>query len=111
VFDAIDRFPVAPSPLRAVPSEEVPVGAGAAGCPRLAPDGGREAILDAAAQLLVTNGLVALTAEAVAGRAHIEASAISRWWPSEEALALDALRHEWLALAGRVSAGTGCVER
>jgi AcrR family transcriptional regulator len=62
----------------------------------------REAILDAAGQLLVTRGLVALTLDAVARRADVEASLISRWWPSEEALALDALRQEWLALAVRV---------
>jgi AcrR family transcriptional regulator len=62
----------------------------------------REAILDAACQLLVTRGLVALTLDAVASRADVEASLISRWWPSEEALALDALRQEWLALAVRV---------
>jgi AcrR family transcriptional regulator len=64
--------------------------------------GSREAILDAAGQLLVTRGLVALTLDAVARRADVEASLISRWWPSEEALALDALRQEWLALAVQV---------
>jgi AcrR family transcriptional regulator len=64
--------------------------------------GSREAILDAAGQLLVTRGLVALTLDAVARRADVEASLISRWWPSEEALALDALRQEWLALAVQI---------
>jgi AcrR family transcriptional regulator len=65
----------------------------------------REAILDAACQLLVTRGLVALTLDAVARRADVETSLISRWWPSEEALALDVLRQEWLALAVRVRRG------
>jgi AcrR family transcriptional regulator len=64
--------------------------------------GSREAILDAAGQLLVTRGLVALTLDAVARHADVEASLISRWWTSEEALALDALRREWLTLAVRV---------
>ena len=59
-----------------------------------------EAILDAAGELLVTRGLGALTLEAVAQRANVGTSLVCRWWPSERALALDALRHEWLALAG-----------
>jgi AcrR family transcriptional regulator len=58
-----------------------------------------DAILDAAGELLVTRGLGALTLEAVARRANVDTSLVCRWWPSERALALDALRHEWLALA------------
>jgi hypothetical protein len=64
--------------------------------------GSRQAILDAAGQLLVARGLVALSLDAVARLADVDTSLISRWWPSEEALALDVLRQEWLALAVRV---------
>jgi AcrR family transcriptional regulator len=59
-------------------------------------------VLDAAGELLVTRGLTAVTIDAVAQRAHVEATAISRWWPTEEALAVDVLYHEWVALAGHV---------
>lgn len=62
-------------------------------------------MLDVAGELLVTRGLVALTLEEVAARAGIDHPSICRWWPSEEALALDALRHEWLALAASVYRG------
>jgi AcrR family transcriptional regulator len=63
---------------------------------------GRDAVLDSAGELLVTRGLTALTIDAVAERANVEKTAISRWWPSEEALALDVLYHEWVALAAHV---------
>jgi AcrR family transcriptional regulator len=61
--------------------------------------GGREAILDAAGELLVTRGLVEVTIEAVAREA------ILRWWPTEEALAVDVLHREWAALAGDIRRG------
>ncbi|MEA2208979.1 MAG: hypothetical protein QOF54_1456 [Solirubrobacteraceae bacterium] len=66
---------------------------------------GRDDVLDAAGELLVSRGLVALTLDAVAQRAHVDRSLISRWWPSEEALALDVLHHEWVALAAHVYRG------
>jgi Bacterial regulatory proteins, tetR family len=62
----------------------------------------REAVLDAAGDLLVTRGLVALTTRSVAARAGVSEAAVQRWWPTEEALALDALGHEWAALAGHI---------
>jgi AcrR family transcriptional regulator len=62
----------------------------------------REAVLDAAEELLVTRGLTAMTIEAVAAKAGVEVAAINRWWPSEEALAVDVLQYEWLALATRI---------
>jgi AcrR family transcriptional regulator len=62
----------------------------------------REEILDVAAELLVCQGLAGLSVERVASRAQVESSLIARWWPSEDALALDALRHVWLGLAVRV---------
>ncbi|MGA2454716.1 MAG: TetR family transcriptional regulator [Solirubrobacteraceae bacterium] len=66
---------------------------------------GREAVLDAAGELLVTHGLAGLTLQAVAKRAHVGRRSIERWWPTEEALALDVLHHEWLALAGHIRHG------
>jgi AcrR family transcriptional regulator len=65
----------------------------------------RDAVLDAAGELLVTCGLVGVTIDAVAERAHVSKSTIRRWWPSEEALALDALRREWVALARQIRRG------
>lgn len=67
--------------------------------------GNRERTLDAAGELLVARGLAALTVEAVAERAGTSTRAVQRWWPSQEALALDTLRHEWLALAAHVYRG------
>jgi AcrR family transcriptional regulator len=63
---------------------------------------GRAVALEAAGELLVTQGLVAVTIDAVAQRARVDERAISRWWPTEEALGLDVLHHEWLALAEHV---------
>jgi AcrR family transcriptional regulator len=54
---------------------------------------------------LVTRGLVAVTIDAVAARARVSARLIRRWWPSEEALALEVLHQEWVALAGRIRRG------
>jgi AcrR family transcriptional regulator len=60
----------------------------------------RDALLDSASILLITRGLIALTVDAVAERAGVSAESVYRWWPSEEALAMDVLRREWVALAG-----------
>jgi len=65
----------------------------------------RERMLDAAGELLATRGLVALSVDAVARRTGTSPAKIRRWWPSEEALALDALRHEWIGLAAHVRRG------
>jgi len=72
---------------------------------RAAPSDSRKQALDAAAELLTTRGLAELTIEAVASRAGTTRASIERFWPSEEALALDALRHEWLELAAQVYGG------
>jgi AcrR family transcriptional regulator len=69
----------------------------------------REGILDVAAQLLVSQGLAEVSVESVASRAQVESSLIARWWPSEDALALDTLRHVWLGLAVRVRHGAARV--
>jgi AcrR family transcriptional regulator len=55
----------------------------------------RMAILDAAAGLLLTNGLDAVSMDAVAERAGVSKATIYRWWRTKETLALDALFHEW----------------
>jgi AcrR family transcriptional regulator len=57
----------------------------------------RQAILDAAAELLLARGLSAVSMDAVAERAGVSKATIYRWWPTKEALALDALYTEWAA--------------
>jgi AcrR family transcriptional regulator len=54
-----------------------------------------QAILTAAADLLLENGLAAVSMDAVAARAGVSKATIYRWWPTKETLALDALYHEW----------------
>jgi AcrR family transcriptional regulator len=55
----------------------------------------REAILDAAIELLLEEGVGEVTMDEVADRADVSKATIYRWWPSKETLALDALYHEW----------------
>jgi AcrR family transcriptional regulator len=55
-------------------------------------------ILEAAADLLLENGLAAVSMDAVAARAGVSKATIYRWWPTKETLALDALYHEWAAV-------------
>ncbi len=56
-----------------------------------------QAILDAAAELLLDRGLSAVSMDAVAKRAGVSKATIYRWWPTKETLALDALYTEWAA--------------
>jgi AcrR family transcriptional regulator len=56
-----------------------------------------QAILTAAAELLLARGLGAVSMDAVAERAGVSKATIYRWWPTKETLALDALFHEWAA--------------
>lgn len=56
-----------------------------------------QAILDAAAELLLARGLSAVSMDAVAERAGVSKATIYRWWPTKESLALDALFTEWAA--------------
>jgi AcrR family transcriptional regulator len=51
----------------------------------------RRAILDAAADLLLDEGIARVSMDAVAERAGVSKATIYRWWPSKERLALDAL--------------------
>ena len=57
----------------------------------------RLAILKAAAELLLVQGLSAVSMDAVAERAGVSKATIYRWWPTKETLALDALFNEWAA--------------
>ena len=45
--------------------------------------------------LLLEQGLAAMSVEDVARRAGVSKATIYRWWPSKERLALDALAAEW----------------
>jgi AcrR family transcriptional regulator len=53
------------------------------------------AILRAAAELLLDRGLEAVSMDAVAQHAGVSKATIYRWWPTKEAVALDALYAEW----------------
>jgi AcrR family transcriptional regulator len=55
----------------------------------------RRAILEAATELLLVQGLSAVSMDAVAERAGVSKATIYRWWPTKESLALDALFNEW----------------
>ena len=55
----------------------------------------RTAILSAAIELLLEQGLHAMSMDDVAQRAGVSKATIYRWWPSKELLALDALATAW----------------
>jgi AcrR family transcriptional regulator len=57
----------------------------------------QQAVLDAAAQLMLEHGLSAVSMDAVAQQAGVSKATIYRWWPTKETLALDALYTEWAA--------------
>ena len=54
----------------------------------------RQAILHAAAELLLNHGLGAVSMDTVAEQAGVSKATIYRWWPAKETLALDALENE-----------------
>ena len=64
------------------------------------------AILEAAAELLLEQGLSAVRMDAVAARAGASKATIYRWWPTKEALALDALYHEWAVVPAARDTGS-----
>jgi AcrR family transcriptional regulator len=55
----------------------------------------QKAILEAAIELLLEQGLHAMNMDDVAKRAGVSKATIYRWWPSKEVLAVDALATEW----------------
>ncbi len=55
----------------------------------------RQAILAAAVELLLEQGLNAMSMDTVAEAAGVSKATIYRWWPSKEMLALDALATAW----------------
>ena len=57
-----------------------------------------KAVLAAAAELLLGQGLHAVSMDAVAERAGVSKATIYRWWPKKEILALDMLFTEWAAV-------------
>jgi AcrR family transcriptional regulator len=59
----------------------------------------RQAILDSAMEILLDQGLHAMSMDDVARRAGASKATIYRWWPSKERLALDALAAEWASTA------------
>ena len=54
-----------------------------------------QAILTAVMELLLDQGLHAMSMDEVARRAGVSKATIYRWWPSKERLALDVLAEEW----------------
>lgn len=66
----------------------------------------KQAILQAAFELLEERGLAATSMDAVAERAGVSKATIYRWWDSKELLALDALYAAW-DTAGPVARQTG----
>lgn len=60
------------------------------GRPRSEP--ARQAILAAAAELLLARGLDAVSMDAIAARAGVSKATIYRWWATKETLAADALQ-------------------
>jgi AcrR family transcriptional regulator len=55
----------------------------------------QNAVLDAAAQLLLEQGLAAVSMDVIAASAGVSKATIYRWWPTKESLAMDALFHDW----------------
>lgn len=65
-----------------------------------------DAILEAAAELLLERGLTAVSMDAVAARAGVSKATIYRWWPTKETLALDALYQEWASVPPATDTGS-----
>jgi AcrR family transcriptional regulator len=68
-----------------------PKPAGGTGRPRGRPrsEKARQAILDAAGDLMLSGGLAAATMDAIAAKAGVGKATIYKWWPSRGAVALD----------------------
>lgn len=70
----------------------------------------RKAILQAAYDLIASDGYRALTFEAVAERSGAGRPTIYRWWPSKSALAIDALLSELLRTEAAVERSGSAAE-
>jgi AcrR family transcriptional regulator len=68
----------------------------------------RQAILQAASELVLERELSAISMDAVAERAGASKATIYRWWPSKELLVVDAVLSEW-ATAAPEPAETGAL--
>jgi AcrR family transcriptional regulator len=66
-----------------------------------------EAILEAAMELLLDQGLQAMNMDELAERAGVSKATIYRWWASKELLALDALATEWATPGATAARATG----
>jgi AcrR family transcriptional regulator len=66
----------------------------------------RNAILEAAADLLLKRGLTDVSMDTVAAQAGVSKATIYRWWPTKETLALDALYHEWEGVPSPADTGS-----
>jgi AcrR family transcriptional regulator len=67
----------------------------------------RKAILAAAIELQLGQGLHAMSMDDVAERAGVSKATIYRWWASKELLALDALATEWAGAMPTLERDTG----
>jgi AcrR family transcriptional regulator len=67
----------------------------------------KKAILSAAVDLLLEQGLHTMSMDDLAQRAGVSKATIYRWWPSKEVLALEALTTEWAAPSSRADRDTG----
>jgi AcrR family transcriptional regulator len=67
----------------------------------------KSAILKAAGELLVEQGLRAMTVESVARRAGVSKKTIYRWWPNKGILALDAFYEDWSSAQQDLTPDTG----
>jgi AcrR family transcriptional regulator len=66
----------------------------------------QNAVLEAATELLLEQGLAAVSMDAIAARAGVSKATIYRWWPTKESLALDALFHDWAGVPAVEDTGT-----
>ncbi|MFC9995456.1 TetR/AcrR family transcriptional regulator [Nocardia sp. NPDC127526] len=69
-------------------------------------DKARTAILAATMQLLLERGLPAMSMDAIASAAGVSKATIYRWWPTKEALAMDALYEVWAAIPSAANTGS-----
>jgi AcrR family transcriptional regulator len=67
----------------------------------------RKAILSAAVDLLLEQGMRTMSMDDLADRAGVSKATIYRWWPSKELLSLEALATEWAAPAPDGDRDTG----